>query len=269
MLGAAVITSFCSIAAAEALKIGHLQADDDPVVQNWIYFDCDKQRNNLDCSVFETIVSYGVNPQDRGQAVEQEVKTMLDAYSKERNSSGKQDCAEMNQAAASLSAVDPSKVDASGNVFVSGGKAVSALAIRDLKQSLGALQAVCADPSAGNIRKLVELTVDKKIRTCHFKNYSSRRSFTLNGSSGQYLSNLGPDTPCGRMSIGTLERDQSVSEPLRKGEAFWKFTDRSITTNASGQYLGQLCSNWKDQTRHYSWRNREVPLRCDYVVHDY
>ena len=83
---------------------------------------------------------------------------------------------------------------------------------------------------------------------CTVVNDYSEATFNWNNVTQTWILQEGPTGPCGRISIGTLERDRDTPK-------YWKYTERKINTKSDGVLPGGLsCKKIPDTTLQYTWR---------------
>lgn len=95
--------------------------------------------------------------------------------------------------------------------------------------------------------------------TCSVANDYSDMTFRWNQTTQAWISQESPTGPCGRISIGTLERDPGARQ-------FWKYTEKKITTKPDGVVPnGPSCKQVVDMTLNYTWRAATNAPRCTYI----
>jgi hypothetical protein len=95
--------------------------------------------------------------------------------------------------------------------------------------------------------------------TCSVGNDFSEMAFTWNVPTQSWISREGPIGPCGRISIGTLERDPEVKR-------YWKYTEKKITTQPEGVLdNGLSCKKVPDMTLNYTWKAIRNATGCAYI----
>ena len=133
----------------------------------------------------------------------------------------------------------------------------------DLLKMGKAFVGFCRDKSLENYLKIIRLVNGKKNRTCIAGSQTWKTTFNRAGRT-TWSAVTTPEGTCGIVRLDRFEREIAGG---RAKIPFWNFISKKAVTNPKGKGLyGQSC-NWFDENEYkWSWRTREVPMDCDYIV---
>jgi hypothetical protein len=239
-----------SAAMSQELRIGHLETADDTDI-NWLFFHCFQKGQVMDCSIFQTLMMRQLSPEKRAEDIQQ---AMQDNPVKGFTDNFVDMCKKIDQIKATMRQIIQTGKGADG-------RTIDIRQANDNMPFFDAIGDACANPNATTVRHVFEITTDKKIKTCEVINEFSQAQFKWNESTQSWMTQEGPNGPCGRVTIGNLERDKS------NNSGFWLYTEKHITTNPKGEIpmLG-ACSKFPDLTLRYTWRATENFKGCTYIV---
>jgi hypothetical protein len=234
-----------SQAEAQELRIGHLEATDDPGGINWVFFHCEQKDSVLECDMFQTLIQHELSQDQRAAYVNE---SMRDDPLKLLTDKGF--CEGM---AATMDAMRTGKWK--------DGRPVSRAPVQSILLVFGAADQACRNPNLNTARQFFEAMADQKMKTCKVLNDYSHSSFKWNSSNQSWVFQNGPSGPCAIIATGTLERDRNANSAASKLAAesglagFWLYTERHIYTNRSGVLgHGLSCNEFADLTLHYTWQ---------------
>ncbi len=261
-LAAFAMVLFSAEVHSQEIRIGHLETKDDPdAISSWVFFNCNKGDQLLICDVFQTLIAYELRPEQRASDIE---KAMQGDPVKEFRDSIGQDCEQFAQfkAAARQSIKTGKRPD---------GQPVDVREIQDQMPFINAVADACANPTVNTVRRVIEISTDRKIKTCKVHNFYSKMQFQWNGQTQNWVSQEGPIGPCGTINISTLETDKSVNiggTNIGGTNLFWLYTQKRLFTNPGGQFSeGLACSKFPEHTTRYSWRTPSTLAECGYIQH--
>jgi len=130
---------------------------------------------------------------------------------------------------------------------------------QDVVKFLTAMLNYCKSPSAATATEMVRAEHEQQTRTClvHAKPFT--QTFKHLAGTNTWVSNEGPDGPCGTVVIARLQKDDPKY-------SLWTYITRKTITNPNGELpLGGSCSQL-DQTEYvYDWKSEDKFTKCDYV----
>lgn len=139
---------------------------------------------------------------------------------------------------------------------------------------MNAMNDACANPTVNTVRRVIEVTTDRKIRTCKVTNFYWKEEFKWNEQTQKWISQHGPSGPCGVILIGTLATDKEaklggVTLGSAKNSKFWLYNQKRLYTNPSGHLSsGLACSKFSEYTTSYTWRTSTNIGECRYIEHE-
>jgi len=258
-LAFAAATLFSAEVNSEEIRIGHLETKDDPdAISSWVFFHCNRNGQVMICDVFQTLISYELPSEQRAAEIEKQMQG--DPLKEFRDGFG-EECKTITQN--KTAAMQSLKTGKGLN-----GQPINVREAQDYMPDLNALADYCANPNLNTVRRVIELSTDRKIRTCKASNYYSKMQFRWNEQTQNWVSQEGPIGPCGTINISTLEPDKKTLPGISDG--FWIYTQKRIFTNPSGELSsGLACSKFPEHTTRYSWRTSAAISECRYIEHQY
>ena len=139
----------------DAAEVGHLETKDDPdAISSWVFFHCDENGDVMICDAFQTLISHELQPEERDGDIEKQMRgNPVKAF---RESMGKEECdklkAEMTQVTKSGKRLD--------------GRPLDAKALQDFTLFMYAMIDACTNPTENTVRRIIEISTDRKTRTC-------------------------------------------------------------------------------------------------------
>jgi hypothetical protein len=234
---------------AQELRIGHLEATDDPGGIDWAFFHCEQSSQILECDVFQTLIHHELSADQRAEYID---KSMQDGPTEQFTD--KQFCGGI--AAAKRGFEDAIKTGKGAD-----GRPVSQRQAHEGLLIFDAVDQACRSPNLNTARRAFEVMADQKTRTCKVLNDYSHTRFTWNAPTQSWVFQSGPSGPCGTVIVGTLERDKNANGSASRlattigAAGFWLYIERHIFTNRNGVFPNGLsCNKFPDTTLHYTWQ---------------
>jgi hypothetical protein len=245
----AFITLGSSVSRAEEVNIGHLEATDDSGI-DWQHYSCESRNHVLHCHIFQTLINHEIDPPYREKKIAEKLSgTTVESFK-----------AEMGETCRNASAIR-AKIDASLAVGKkANGQPYSKQETTDMRASFANLEAVCKNTSPENLRRLVELDVDKSIRTCVIQNQHFEDTFSWNARMKAWESRSKELGPCGSITETRLTHDPA-------SPALWLSEERHMYVRRNGVLPdGRSCSIIPtDRTYHFTWRAADNAVECTYI----
>jgi hypothetical protein len=146
------------------------------------------------------------------------------------------------------------------------GTPVNVKELQDFIPFANAVVDACANVNLNTVRRVIEVSTDRKIGTCKAFNSHAKMQFKTNGQTPNWISQEGPSGPCGTVNISTLKQEKPLGYDV-KG-VFWSYTQKRIFTNPSGVLSnGVACSKFAEHTTNYSWQTPSTLAGCKYIQH--
>jgi len=235
-------------ARSQELRIGHLEATDDPGGINWAFFHCQQNGQVMECDVFQTLIHHELSPDQRAEYINKSMQDDLKQFTDKRFCD-------------SVSAVKRISTDAVKTGKGADGRPISLGQAQATVLVMGAADDACRNPNLTTARHAFEAMDDQKMKTCKVLNDYSHSQFKWNLPTQSWIFQSGPTGSCGIVIVGTLERDKNADSSASKlatatgAAGFWLYTERHMYTDRSGVLPNGLsCGGFPDITLHYTWK---------------
>lgn len=245
-----VLTLLSSVArSAEPLEIGHLETADDVGI-SWQYWSCMKTGETLRCDITQTLINHEIDPSQR----DVELKKKLAAETPE---TFRREMADVCKNSEAMQKVINEKLAAGKRPD---GSPFTRQEAADIRSNFAALAATCNNPTAENIRRMVEQQVGQSTRTCVVTNVHDQDTLHWNAVLKEWESRTPETGPCGSITETRLHRDESTA-------GFWLMEERHLFKRPKGVlFNGASCSALPaDKTYHFTWRAAENAVECTYI----
>jgi len=236
-----------NILKAEELNIGHLETNDIPDEIGWLWFKCTKEKNTIDCDIFQTSISQEETPIELQKQI---------SLIKSKNNGP-----DFEKSFGDFCAGNNTELQHQLEQMKSSGKSIDGRQLRpkEISIALNSLQYLvnaCRTKSSDDINLFLINMEQMKADTCSVLNNVNHETFNYDQKSDSWISQTGPAGPCGVLNITALRKDP-------KSPNFWLYSDTRITSNPNG-YLknGMACKGFPTRTYNYSWQAKNNILEC-------
>jgi hypothetical protein len=244
--GIAVIVALIvsGVAAAEEVRIGHLETKDDTGI-NWLYFRCEKPADTkMRCDVFQTLIYKAKSDAKIDAELKQQASTDLLA---EFNRNFGQGCKSLIE--------NEGKIKAGIGID---GKPINPRTAGAGFSAIKVMIEVCKAQTQESAAKFFKSMLEQNRRSCKVHNDHSQMIFSLDTQTNSWISHEGPTGPCGTFVLSTLTQDPKTS--------FWSYVEKKLRTSPKGNLPnGQSCELYPERTVNYTWRTANTLEGCEFI----